>query len=246
VSFGLVSRISAGEVESRGSGRLGPTWVDNRAMRRMTSVCLAVVAILAAGCTSAGTGSGSPTGTPSVSPAVATPPSAATAAATAAAGGEATVAPSPSSGPLGVSSPAFKDGAAIPGRFTCDGDGISPEIDWSGAPAGAKALALTVIDPDAGGFVHWLVYDIPPAPSGSLAENVGTSAGAPPQGANGRGKAGYTGPCPPSGTHHYVFTLYALDRTVGLTGTPSRAEIEAAMKGHELAKAVLTGTYKRS
>lgn len=154
--------------------------------------------------------------------------------------------PSPSSGPLTLSSPAFADGAAIPTRFACDGDGISPEIDWSGAPAATEALALTVIDPDAGGFVHWLVYDIPAASAGSLAENVGTGSGAPPQGANGRGKAGYTGPCPPSGTHHYVFTIYALDHTLGLTGTPSRADIEAAIKGHVLGMTTLTGTYKQS
>ena len=152
----------------------------------------------------------------------------------------------PSSGSLALSSPAFADGAAIPTRFTCDGEGISPEVDWSGAPAATVALAMTVIDPDARGFVHWLVYDIPAASAGSLAENVGTGAGAPPQGANSRGKAGYTGPCPPSGTHHYVFTLYALDRTLGLTGTPSHDEIEAAIKDHVLATTVLTGTYKRS
>jgi len=156
------------------------------------------------------------------------------------------VSQSPSSGPLALSSPAFADGAGIPTRFTCDGEGISPEVDWSGAPTATAALALTVIDPDAGGFVHWLVYDIPAASAGSLAENVGTGPGTPPQGANGRGKAGYAGPCPPSGTHHYVFTLYALDRTLGLTGTPSHAEIEAAIKDHVLATTVLTGTYKRS
>jgi hypothetical protein len=157
-----------------------------------------------------------------------------------------TVSQSPSLGPLALSSPAFADGAAIPTKFTCDGEGISPEVDWSGAPATTVALAMTVIDPDARGFVHWLVYDIPAASAGSLAENVGTGAGAPPQGANGRGKAGYTGPCPPSGTHHYVFTLYALDRALGLPGTPSHAEIEAAIKDHVLATTVLTGTYKRS
>jgi Raf kinase inhibitor-like YbhB/YbcL family protein len=160
--------------------------------------------------------------------------------------GGTTVSQSPSSGPLALSSPAFADGAGIPTRFTCDGEGISPEVDWSGAPTATAALALTVIDPDAGGFVHWLVYDIPAASAGSLAENVGTGTSAPPQGANGRGKAGYAGPCPPSGTHHYVFTLYALDRTLGLTGTPSHADIEAAIKGHVVAMTVLTGTYKRS
>jgi Raf kinase inhibitor-like YbhB/YbcL family protein len=156
------------------------------------------------------------------------------------------VSQSPSSARFALSSPAFADGAAIPTRFSCDGEGISPEVDWSGAPAATQALALTVIDPDASGFVHWLVYDIPAASAGSLPENLGTGAGAPPQGANGRGKAGYTGPCPPSGTHHYVFTLYALDRALGLTGTPSRAAIEAGIKGHVLAMTVLTGTYKRS
>jgi Raf kinase inhibitor-like YbhB/YbcL family protein len=210
-------------------------------MRRTTVVWLTMVAILVAACTSAGTGPASPTATPSVSAAIASP----TSLVTPGASGGATVAPSRSSGPLSLSSPAFADGASIPTRFTCAGEGISPELDWSGAPAPTEALALTIIDPDAGGFVHWLVYDIP-ASSGSLAENVGTAAGAPPQGANGRGKAGYTGPCPPSGTHHYVFTLYALDRTLGLTGTPSHADIEAAIKGHVLAMTVLTGTFKRS
>src|SRR6188508_369398 len=210
-------------------------------MRRTTVVWLALVAILVAACTSARTGSASPTGTPLVSPAIASPTLA-----TANASGGVTVSRLPSSGPLALSSPAFADGAAIPTRFTCDGEGISPELDWSGAPAATAALALTVIDPDARGFVHWLVYDIPAASAGSLAENVGTGAGAPPQGANGRGKAGYAGPCPPSGTHHYVFTLYALDRALGLTGTPSYADIEAAIKGHVLATTVLTGTYKRS
>jgi Raf kinase inhibitor-like YbhB/YbcL family protein len=210
-------------------------------MHRTTIAWLVVIAILVAACTSAGTGPASPTGTPFVSPAIASP-----SLATAGAKEVATVAPSPSSGQFALSSPAFADGAAIPTRFTCDGEGISPEVDWSGAPAATKALALTVIDPDAGGFVHWLVYDIPAASAGSLAENVGTAAGAPPQGANGRGKVGFTGPCPPSGTHHYVFTFYALDGTLGLTGTPSHADIEAAIKDHVLAMTVLTGMYKRS
>ena len=123
---------------------------------------------------------------------------------------------------------------------------MSPEVVWAGAPTGTHALALTVLDPDAGDFVHWLVFDIAGASSGSLPENVGTGAGAPPQGRNSRGDRGYTGPCPPSGRHHYVFTLYALDAPTGLTGTPSRSQLEAAIKGQLLAKTVLTGTYKRS
>ena len=143
-----------------------------------------------------------------------------------------------------ITSPAFADGGAIPTKYSCDGAGISPEITWSGAPAGTRALALTVVDPDANGYVHWLVYDIPGAAAGSLAENIGTGPSAPPQGKNGRGTRGYAGPCPPSGRHHYIFTLTALDAPLGLTGTPSRSELEAAMKGHSLGTAALTGTYK--
>jgi Raf kinase inhibitor-like YbhB/YbcL family protein len=211
-------------------------------MHRTTVVWLALATILVAACASAGSGQTSPTGTALVSPTFFSP----TSLPSASSNGGTTVSQTPSSGRFAVSSPAFADGAAIPTRFACDGEGISPEVDWSGAPAATQALALTVIDPDAGGFVHWLAYDIPAASTGSLAENVGTAGGTPPQGANGRGQAGYTGPCPPSGTHHYVFTLYALDRTLGLTGTPSRADLEAAMKGHVLAMTVLTGTYKQS
>jgi Raf kinase inhibitor-like YbhB/YbcL family protein len=215
-------------------------------MRRRLAIGSICLVVLVGACGPSSSGSASSL---TASPAVAQTPSATATSvgpsAAPSAAGTSVVPPSPA-GPFAVSSPAFADGAAIQKRFTCDGASISPEIDWSGAPAATQALALTVIDPDAGGFVHWLVYNIPAAPSGSLAENIGTSAGAPPQGSNGRGNAGYTGPCPPSGTHHYVFTLYGIDRTLGLTGTPSRADIETAIKGHVLAKTVLTGTYKRS
>jgi Raf kinase inhibitor-like YbhB/YbcL family protein len=210
-------------------------------MLAIGSLCLVV---LVGACGPSGSASAS---SPAASPGIVqTTPAATPVSPSTAPSASGSVAPPSPAGPFAVSSPAFADGAAIPKRFTCDGAGISPEIDWSGAPDATQALALTVIDPDAGGFVHWLVYDIPAAPSGSLAENIGTSAGAPPQGSNGRGSAGYTGPCPPSGTHHYVFTLYALDRTLATTGTPSRADLDAAIKGHVLAMTLLTGTYKRS
>jgi Raf kinase inhibitor-like YbhB/YbcL family protein len=143
-----------------------------------------------------------------------------------------------------LKSPAFDEGGAIPRRFTCDGEDVSPEIEWSGAPAGTKALALTVIDPDANDFVHWLAFDIPGAEAGSLPAAV-RPGGPPPQGTNGFGKRGYGGPCPPSGKHHYVFTLSALDHELGLTGAPRRADLERAMQGHVLATSTLTGTYQR-
>jgi len=153
--------------------------------------------------------------------------------------------PSVSTPPFTLSSPAFAEGAAIPARYTCDGQDVSPEIDWSGAPDGTRALALTVLDPNAHDFVHWLVYDIPGASDGALPAAMGTSSSEPPQGRNGFGKRGYGGPCPPSGTHRYVFDIYALDGPLGLAGAPGRSDIESAMHGHILGRATLTGTCQR-
>ena len=118
---------------------------------------------------------------------------------------------------------------------------------WTG-PAhrtGTQALALVVLDPDARDFVHWVVFDLTGAPDGHLAAGL-ASASAPGQGRNDFGKRGYGGPCPPSGRHHYTFTLYALDQPLGIGGTPSLATVQAAMKGHVLAQVTLTGTYRRS
>ena len=148
--------------------------------------------------------------------------------------------------PFTLTSPAFDDGAPIPRAATCDGADRSPALDWTGAPAGAKALALTVVDPDARDFVHWVAFDLPGTPDGHLAADLAASASTPGQGRNGFGKRGYGGPCPPSGEHHYVFTLSALDRQLGIGGTPSLAEVQAAMKGHVLAETTLRGTYRRS
>src|ERR1700761_1344711 len=97
----------------------------------------------------------------------------------------------------------------IPTRFTCKGAGDRPTLTWSGMPATANSLAMVVLDPDAPAhpFVHWGVCGLPAAASGTL------GAGALPAGAretqNSAGKSGWKPPCPPSGTHHYHFTLYA-------------------------------------
>ncbi len=147
--------------------------------------------------------------------------------------------------PFGLTSTAFKGGGAIPRRYTCDGDNVSPDLSWSGAPDGAKALVLEVIDPDARDFVHWLVYDMTGTPSGGLPAGVSASPDAPPQGTNGFGKRGYGGPCPPSGTHRYRFTLFALDAALGLSGAPRIDSLRTAMSGHVLAEAMLIGTYRR-
>ncbi len=154
--------------------------------------------------------------------------------------------PSPVSGPFTLTSPAFADGEAIPRANTCDGADRSPELRWTNAPNGTAAFVLEMIDPDAHDWVHWLVLDISGAANGSLPAAVGTGAGALQQGRNSFGKVGWGGPCPPSGTHHYVFSLFALDARLGLSGDPDRTAIDKAMAAnHVLGKATLTGTYRR-
>jgi Raf kinase inhibitor-like YbhB/YbcL family protein len=150
-------------------------------------------------------------------------------------------------------SPSFADGGAIPIRHTCEGTDASPPLEWTGVPAGARALALVVDDPDAPDpkapkmtWVHWILYDLPPGTAG-LAEAV-TRDALPPgtrQGVNDWKRTGYGGPCPPIGRHRYFFKLYALDAPLGDLGAPTKAKLEAAMKGHVLAEARLVGTYEK-
>ncbi|MFL5681441.1 MAG: YbhB/YbcL family Raf kinase inhibitor-like protein [Chloroflexota bacterium] len=147
--------------------------------------------------------------------------------------------------PFTISSTAFAEGEAIPRKFSCDGENVSPALAWEGVPDGAASLALIVDDPDAGGFVHWVVFDMTASQTGALAEAVSASPDAPPQGKNGRGQIGWTGPCPPSGTHHYNFTLYALDGDLGLTGTPTADEVRQAAAGHIVGESLVVGTYSR-
>jgi hypothetical protein len=151
---------------------------------------------------------------------------------------------------ISMSSPAFADGELIPVKYTCDGENVSPPLEWGGLPAGAQSLALIMDDPDApsGTFVHWVIYDLPPTLSG-LPEDVPSdekpSVGGT-QGNNGAGKLGYTGPCPPSGTHHYFFRLYALDARLDAAAGLSKDKLLQAMEGHVLAQGELMGIYSRS
>ena len=110
-----------------------------------------------------------------------------------------------------LSSTAFQEGGEIPTRFTCDDEDVSPDLTWEGAPPDTGALALVVDDPDARGWVHWVVFDMTGTASGGLAEGIATSPDAPPQGTNDFGRLGWGGPCPPSGEHRYAFRLLALD-----------------------------------
>lgn len=150
-----------------------------------------------------------------------------------------------------LTSTAFQAEGNMTQRFTCDGDNISPPLSWSGTPRGTKSFALIMHDPDApraGGYTHWVIYDIPSSVT-HLEENVPKQEKLPGggiQGANDSGRPGYTGPCPPSGTHRYYFRMYALDQEVNLRPGASKSDLESAMKGHILAQTELMGKYKRS
>jgi Raf kinase inhibitor-like YbhB/YbcL family protein len=149
-----------------------------------------------------------------------------------------------------LKSSAFQPEGNIPSRFTCEGNDISPELAWSGAPAGTKTFALIVHDPDAprsGGFTHWVAFNIP-AGETHIAENApkrGQLPGGGVQGQNDGGRQGYMGPCPPSGTHRYYFNLYALDISLDLRESARKADLEKAIRGHVLGETVLMGKYRK-
>jgi Raf kinase inhibitor-like YbhB/YbcL family protein len=147
----------------------------------------------------------------------------------------------PTTAAFRLTSPAFEAGASIPARFTCHGADRSPALAWSGVPEGTRALVLFVDDPDGRNWVHWSVLDLAPDTDG-LHEGVAPSADPPQQGRNDFGNVGYGGPCPPSGTHHYHFTLSALARPLGLAGHPGGAAVRAALgNAHVLGRATLIG-----
>jgi Raf kinase inhibitor-like YbhB/YbcL family protein len=150
-----------------------------------------------------------------------------------------------------ITSPAFQNEQPIPAKYTSDGPDVSPPLVWQGIPEGTKSLALIVDDPDAPDpkapkttWVHWVLTDIPPTETG-LPE-----AAPPPSGAhvgiNDWKKAAWGGPAPPIGRHRYFFKLYALDTTLPQLKSPTKAELEQAMRGHVLAETQLMGTYQKA
>lgn len=142
-----------------------------------------------------------------------------------------------------ITSPAFKDGQSIPEEYTCEGKNISPELNIAGYPSGTVTLALIMHDPDApmeGGFTHWVAFNIEPGKVIKQDSSPGTL------GSNGENKSQYTGPCPPTGTHHYNFKVYALDAKLDLKKGATKAELEKAMEGHILSQGLLTGLYKKT
>lgn len=143
---------------------------------------------------------------------------------------------------LTITSKSFKHNEMMPTKFSCEGENISPQLKVTGIPKEAKSLALIMHDPDApieGGFTHWVMWNI--GTDGLIPEDFQGAK----QGLNRAGEQGYIGMCPPSGTHHYHFNVYALDAKLGIDGATDKAGLEKAMQGHILAEGLLTGLYKK-
>ena len=148
-------------------------------------------------------------------------------------------------GSLQLTSPAFTNNGMIPEKYTCDGSNISPRLEWSGAPTNTQSFALIMEDPDAleKVWVHWLLFNIP-ATVNFLPEN--TTNGSFMNGSTDfHGSLLYGGPCPPSGTHHYQFTLFALDTVLDLIQQGANKEyLIKAIHNHVLDQTTLTGKYQ--
>jgi hypothetical protein len=145
-----------------------------------------------------------------------------------------------------LTSTSFKNGDTLSSQYTCDGKDISPQLAWSGAPENTKSFALIVSDPDApaGTWYHWVLFNIP-ADTHELAENIQTLPTGTIVGTTSFKRNRYNGPCPPKGKpHHYIFTLYALDKALDLPSADAEMLLKV-MKGHVLASTEITGLYEK-
>jgi hypothetical protein len=197
-----------------------------------TILCLVVVSLLLAACAS------------SAEPL----PEAATTEQAPAVAPTATLVPRPLSS-FQLMSTAFGYGEAIPEKYSCKGENISPALTWTEPPAGTQSFALIMDDPDARAIAwdHWILYNIPADARelpGAFPANEVLADGSK-SGNNSWGITGYGGPCPPSGTHRYFFKLYALDIPLDLTPGANKGQLLKAMEGHILGQAELMGTFKK-
>jgi Raf kinase inhibitor-like YbhB/YbcL family protein len=148
-----------------------------------------------------------------------------------------------------IESHSFGNGENIPSQYTCDGINISPQLSWTCSVEGVKTYTVIVEDPDApsGNFTHWIVYNIP-SKMNSLMENSTPTKNIPEEvlmGTNDFGRIGYSGPCPPSGTHRYFFRVYGLDSAVHLDSGATKKEILKKMENHIIARGEYMGKYQR-
>lgn len=148
-----------------------------------------------------------------------------------------------------MTSAAFAQGGVIPRQYTCDGQDISPPLQWAEPPTGRRSFALIGDDPDApaGTWVHWVLYNLP-ASARSLPEALPATAELPDgsrHGQNSWRRLDYGGPCPPSGTHRYFFRLYALNSVLDIKSGANKQQLLKAMEGHILGQAELMGMYSR-
>ncbi len=150
-----------------------------------------------------------------------------------------------SSSNMKLLSSAFENQGKIPVKYTCDGEDISPPLSISNVPADTKSLVLIVDDPDAplGNWVHWLLWNINP---GTLEIKEAEAPAGSVQGLNSFDKNGYGGPCPPLGTHHYQFKLYAIDKILSIDKNSKKNVLEAEMQGHILDQTILVGLYSKN
>ena len=145
-------------------------------------------------------------------------------------------------GNLKLTSPDIRPGDYIASKFTCQSRNVSPRLEFVNVPDKSKSLAIVVHDPDApsGDWVHWIVFNIPPDKF-EIDEAIAPGI----EGINDSGNTRWDGPCPPSGTHHYIFEAYALDIMLDLKEGATRFELDKAMTGHVLDKADLVGLYEK-
>lgn len=143
-----------------------------------------------------------------------------------------------------IKSPAFENYEHIPKEYTCDGYNFSPPLEVVNVPEGTKSLVLIMDDPDAvgGTFTHWIIWNIS-ADTEELRKNHLPEEAV--VGVNSEGKNKYVGPCPPSGTHVYLFKLYAIDIYLPNDLSLGKKEIRTLIEGHIIEKAILKGYYER-
>ena len=143
-----------------------------------------------------------------------------------------------------IASPAFRDGTAIPDRYTCFGKNKIPPLHFEEIPNNARSLALIVEDPDApsGSFTHWVLFNLDPQ-TRDIREGVVPLRAI--QGRNDFGGIHYDGPKPPSGEHRYCFKAFAVDAVLPLANGADRSDVERELDGHVVDTAILVGTYSR-